>query len=293
MAGLDETAAGAPGGTRAVPPELMVLGGIASVQVGGAWAATLFDRLGAGGASLLRIGFAALMLWAVYRPSPRAARPQWRLVLAFGIVVGLMNYSFYESIARIPMGAAVTLEFAGPLGLAVLLSRRPADVAAAVAAAAGVVLITDPFGDRLDPAGAGLALFAGVCWALYILCAQATSRAFGNGDGLAMALVVASVVPLGPGIVQAGDALLDPWLLAAGVGIALAGSVIPFSLETAALRRMDARVFGVLMSLEPVAAVLAGLAILGQRAGATDLAGMALVVAASLAVTRRQAAPEA
>lgn len=271
----------------------MVLGGIASVQVGGAWAATLFDRLGAGGASLLRLAFAAVVLCAMCRPSLRKARPHWRLVAAFGLVVGLMNYSFYEAIARIPLGAAVTLEFAGPLGLAVLLSRRPADVAAAVVAAAGVVLITDPFGDPLDPAGAGLALAAGAAWALYILCAQATSKAFGNGDGLALALVVATAVPLVPGVAQAGLALVDPWLLAAGVGIALTGSVIPFSLETAALRRMDARVFGVLMSLEPVAAVLAGLLILAQGVGGADLAGMALVVAASLAVTRRPAAPEA
>ena len=272
-----------------VPPVALVLVGATSIQFGAGIAVTLFDDLGPAGTSILRLGFAAIVLLAFWRPRPSDHPVRHvRLAVTFGLVLGGMNLCFYEAIDRVPLGAAVTIEFIGPIGLATLLSRRTSDFAWVALAAGGILLLAQPWsaGGGLDGIGLLFVLVAAVLWALYILLAQRTGQVFAGGEGLAIAMIPAALVPLVPGIVQAGSDLLDPRLLAAGFGVALLSSVIPYSLETEALRRMPARVFGVLMSLEPALAALSGFVILGQALSATDIVAVALVVAASIGVTR-------
>lgn len=269
-----------------MPPVALVLTGVTSIQFGAALAATLFDDLGPAGTSLLRLGFAALVLAIVWRPRPRAhARADLRLVAAFGLALGAMNLTFYEALDRIPLGVAVTIEFAGPLGVAVFTSRRRLDLVWAALAAAGIVLLANPGGDGLDPVGLVFVTAAAAFWAAYILLAQRAGQVFAGGRGVAMAMVVAALVPVGPGVVDGGATLLEPRFLAIGLGIALLSSVIPYSLETEALRRLPASAFGVLMSLEPAVAALAGLLVLGQGLGVRDVVAIGLVVMASAGVS--------
>ena len=196
-----------------------------------------------------------------------------------------MNLAFYASLAHLPIGVAVTVEFLGPLALATALSRRLRDLAAVAAAAVGVVLISEaldtPFAD-IEWTGLGLAALAGACWAAYIVASGRAGRAFPNLEGLALAMAVALVVTLPFGVTS-----IPAWSgesVAKGLGIAVLSSVLPYSLELAALRHLKARVFGILLSLEPAAAALAGLLVLGQRLGRVQLVGMALVVLASALV---------
>jgi inner membrane transporter RhtA len=296
MAVSDRTPAQAvargPGALDRVPPWTLVLGGATSIQFGAALAATLFDDLGPAGTSLLRLGFAAVVLVALWRPRPRAHPPaDLRLAVAFGLALGGMNLSFYEALHRIPLGIAVTIEFAGPLGVAVALSRRRLDLAWAALAALGILLLARPGGGGVSALGLLFVLIAAACWAAYILLNQRAGRVFAGGRGLAMASVVAALVPIGPGLIDGGGALLRPGLLALGVVVALMSSVIPYSLEVEALRRMPANVFGVLMSLEPAIAALAGFAVLGQDLGVRELLAIGLVVVASVGVTRTPATP--
>jgi inner membrane transporter RhtA len=277
-----------------VPPVPMVLAAALSVQFGAALGATLFDTLGPGGASLLRQLFAAVVLLGLWRPRVRAY--DWRalrLVACFGVALGLMNLCFYEALDRIPLGVCVTIEFIGPVGVAVALSRRALDLVWVVLAAAGILLLADPFGaGGLDPTGLAFILAAAACWSAYILLAQRATRVFHGSTGLAMAAGIAWLMPLVPGLTEARLAdLLAPGALAVGLAVALLSSVIPYSLESESLRRLPARVFGVLMSLEPAVAALAGFVVLGQRLSARDLVAIALVICASVGVTRTSAAP--
>ena len=273
--------------TDRVPPVALVLTGIGSVQVGAALATTLFEELGPSGTTLLRLVFAATILMIVWRPDPRAyTSAELRLAVLFGLVLGLMNLTFYLSLDRLALGVAVTIEFIGPLGVAVATSRRRADLGWAALAACGIVLLADPGGSSIDPVGLALILVAAACWAGYILLSQRAGPSFEGGRGLAMAMVVAVLVPLVPGVVGGGEALLEPRLLLLAAGIGVLSSVIPYSLEFEALRRMAANVFGVLMSLEPGVAALAGFVILGQALGTRELVVITMVVAASVGVTR-------
>jgi inner membrane transporter RhtA len=270
----------------------LVIVAITSLQFGAALAATIFDDIGPAGTALLRAFFAAVMLQAIWRPRPRDYAPRdLRLAAAFGLLLGAMNLCIYESFARIPLGIAVTIEFAGPLGLAVALSRRRLDLACAALAAIGIVLLADPGGGAVDVVGVLLALVAAGCWAAYILIAQAAGRVFTGGRGVALAMSVAVLVPLGPGIASAGGDLLKPEWLAIGCAVALMSSVVPYSLETEALRRLPVNVFGVLMSIEPALAAIAGLVVLGQGLRARDVVAIALVVVASIGVTRAAPVP--
>jgi inner membrane transporter RhtA len=273
----------------------LVLSGVTSIQFGAAIAATLFDDLGPGGVSLLRLGWAAIILMVLFRPQVRG-RPAADLRLAglFGLVLGAMNLAFYEALDRIPLGVAVTIEFAGPLGVAVFTSRRRRDLVWAALAAVAIVLLGNPFGAGIDTVGLVLILFAAACWAAYILIAQRATATFESSEGVALAAVIAALVPLAPGIAQAGATLLEPKWLALGACVALLSSVIPYSLETESLRRLPANVFGVLMSIEPAVAALAGFLILGQSLDALQLVAIALVVVASVGSSRTaQVAPEA
>jgi inner membrane transporter RhtA len=269
-----------------VPAPLLVLGGVVSVQFGGALAATLVPEIGAGGSVLLRIGIAALILALVVRPRLRGHdRKAWATVVAFGVALGLMNWSFYGSLAHLPLGVAVTVEFLGPLVLTALLSRRLLHFVAVVAAAGGVLLISEaltvPLGD-LSLVGLGLAATAGACWAAYILLSGRTGAAFDNLDGLAIALVVSVVVVLPVGLTSTG--LWTTEHLLKGLGLAILSSLLPYSLELLALRRLSASVFGILLSLEPAVAAVAGLFVLGQRLDLLQILGLGLVVLASVIV---------
>jgi inner membrane transporter RhtA len=260
---------------------------VTSIQFGAALAATLFDDLGPAGTSVLRLGFAAIILMALFRPRIRDRAPQaLRLVALFGVTLGAMNLFFYEALDRVPLGVAVTIEFAGPLGVAVATSRRRLDLFWAALAAIGIVLLSDPFGAAIDTVGLLLISAAALCWAAYILIAQRATAVFQGSQGLALAMVVAALVPLVPGIAEAGTTLLEPQWLALGACVALASSVIPYSLETEALRRLPANVFGVLMSLEPAVAALAGFLVLGQSLAARQIVAIGFVVAASAGVSR-------
>ena len=269
-----------------VPAPLLVLAGIVSVQFGGALAATLVPLIGSGGSVVLRLLFASALLLVFVRPRWRGhSRRAWLTVIAFGVALGLMNFTFYSSLAHLPIGVAVTIEFIGPLSLAAALSRRWLDAVAVAAAAAGVVLISEalstPFAD-LEKTGIALALLAGAFWAAYIVLAGRTGGEFPKLEGLALAMVVATVVTLPLGITSAPT--WSPDILLKAFGIAVLSSVLPYSLELLALRRLSAKVFGILLSLEPAFAALAGLLVLGQVLSPTQLVGMALVVAASALV---------
>jgi len=253
-----------------------------SIQLGAAFAVTLFDRLGPGGAVMLRLLFGTVILLAVFRPVVRGrSRRDLGLVLVFGVVLGLMNWTFYESLQRIPLGASVALEMIGPLGVAVLGSRRPRDLAWVVLAGVGIVVLADPFGTPLDLEGSLLAFLAGMFWGSYILLSARIGAVWSGASGLALAMVAASLVVIPAGIIQAGSSLLEPELLAAGALVGLMCTVIPYSLEMEALRTLPEGVFGVLMALEPGLAALAGALVIGQSPSAADLLAIALVVAAA------------
>jgi inner membrane transporter RhtA len=264
----------------------LVVAAVTSLQFGAAFAVTLFDELGPAGAAFVRLAVAAAVLLAIWRPRLRDRRPaDLRVAVLFGIALGLMNWAIYSAMDRIPLGVAVTIEFAGPLAVAVVASRRLLDLLWVVLAAAGIVLLADPGGGSLDAVGVGFALLAAAMWAAYILLSVRTGRLFPGGSGLAIAMAVGAVTILPMGVGQAGGALLEPGLLAAGAAVALASSVIPYSLELEALRRLPARVFGVLMSLEPAVAALAGLVVLGQALVAREWLAIALVVVAAAGAT--------
>lgn len=273
-------------------PVGLVLIAVFSVQFGGAAAVVLIGAVGVLGAVALRLSIAALVMVAATRPRIRGyTRSDWLVVAAFGLSLAAMNTAFYGSIARLPVGVAVTIEFIGPLGLAAALSRRWLDGAAVAVAAAGVLLtsnvLTEPLAD-IDLVGILLALVAGLCWACYILLSERTGRRFPGAQGVAWAMVVGAAVMLPLGLVPQGTALFEPRVLGLGLAIATLSSALPYSLELISLRYLDPRVFGILLSLEPAAAALAGFLVLGQLLAPLQVGGMALVVLASAAVTVTQ-----
>lgn len=275
----------------AVPAPVLVLGGVVSVQFGGALAATLVPQIGAAGSVLLRLVIATTLLAVIARPRLRGhSRRDLVTVGCFGLSLGLMNFAFYAALGHLPIGVTVTIEFVGPLTLAAVLSRRPRDLLAVGAAGVGVVLISRALSiplDELESTGILLALAAGVCWAAYIVFSGRTGAAFPQLEGLALAMVVATVVILPFGlwdVARHGTGAWDAEVLLKGLGIAVLSSVLPYSLELFALRRLAPAVFGILLSLEPAVAALAGLLVLGQLLDAVQLLGMGLVVLASVLV---------
>jgi inner membrane transporter RhtA len=268
-----------------IPPTALVLVGIVSVQLGSAVAKQLFGVVGSFGAVAMRLFFAAIVLLVWWRPSLRMDRRTWAVVLAYGVVLGLMNLTFYLALARIPLGIAVTIDFLGPLAVALFGSRRWLDALWAVLAAVGVFLLTSG-GGTLDPVGLAFAVAAGTCWGLYILIGTALARRTTQGLGLAVGMAIAAVVVVPFGVAESGPALLQPWVLAAGFGIALLSSVVPYSLDVVVLRRIPARVFGILMSLEPAVAALIGLVVLGESLHWSQWLAVGCVVVASAGATR-------
>jgi inner membrane transporter RhtA len=273
-----------------------VLLAILSVQGGAAIAKGLFPALGPAGTTGIRIALSALVLLAVFRPRLRGLTgEQWRAVVPYGVALGVMNLTFYLALARIPLGLAVTLEFVGPLLVAVFGSRRALDFVWVALAGAGIALIA-PWGGRggLDGLGVLLALVAGACWGAYILLGGRVSRVFGGADGVATGMLFAALAVLPFALASGHWGALTPGVFAAGLGVALLSSALPYSLEMIALRALPARTFGILMSLEPAVAALCGLLFLNEHLSVPQWVAVAFVIAASAGATltaRRATAP--
>ena len=268
-----------------MPAPLYALGAIASVQLGATVARHLFPALGPTGTVFLRVGFGACILLVIARPGwPRFDARQWRAVVLFGLIIAGMNLCFYQAIARIPLGIAVTIEFIGPLAVAIAGSRRGLDFAWVAMAAAGVAMLTFS-GGNVTPLGVLFALGAAAGWASYIVLSQRVGRLVPGADGLALALTVGGLALLPFGILGAGSRLLDLRNLSRGLIVAILSSAVPFSLEFAALRRLSSQAFGILMSLEPAMGAAAGFLFLGQRLSPRDLIGIGLVMVASAGAT--------
>lgn len=259
------------------------------MQIGAAVAIKLFPEVGPGGAVFLRLFFSALLLIALTRPDlRRIPRAHLRLAGLFGIVLAAMNFLFYLALNRIPLGPAVTVEFLGPLGVAIAGSRRVRDLLWVVLAATGVVLLSSG-GGHIDPVGLVLAASAGACWAAYILLSQRVGQVLKGLSGLTVALCVGAVVTAPYGIVNAGHHLVTGAVIGKGAAIAVLSSAIPYSLELAALRRLKASVFGVLMSLEPAMAALSGLVFLSQHLKLREWIAVGCVMVASVGATTERA----
>jgi inner membrane transporter RhtA len=272
----------------------MAFGSIVSVQCGAALGTTLFDEVGPSGAVFLRALFAALLLLALTRG--RGVLPLRReglgdLVL-FGVAVAAVTFFFYAALDRLPLGVTVTLQFTGPLGVAIFTSRRKRDALWALPAAAGILLLSDGFGDGgIDPVGAALALTAGAFWALYILQSARVGRANPGLGGLVVSAAIAAILLAPLGIAAGGAELLSPPVLAIGLAVGLLSSAVPYVFEMEALRRLPRAVFGVLMSLEPVVAALVGFVALSQDLAAVEVAAIGLVVAACAGALRTASSP--
>lgn len=255
----------------AVPPPGLVLLAVLSVQVGAAVAIQLFPTLGPSGTVVLRVALSALLLWLAWRPRiDAAARRHAGLLLLYGLSIAGMNLSFYEAIARIPLGIAVTIEFLGPLAIAVAGSRRPRDLLWVLLAAAGLALLTPAVGfggaggTGLDPLGVAFAGLGAVGWAGFVLISVRVGRLFERGSGLALGMAAAALLLLPFGVAAAGPAMLDPMILLGVLAVALLSTTIPWSLEFEALKRMPPRAYGILVTLEPAVAVLVGIVLLGE-----------------------------
>jgi inner membrane transporter RhtA len=277
----------ARGRTDALPPQLLLLVGIISVQFGAAFANTLFGEAGPAGVVLMRLVFASLVLLAFTRPRLAGrSRRDLLAVAGFGVVLACMNWSFYESLNRLPLGPAVTVEFIGPLAVAVAGSRRLLDLLWVALAGGGVALLAlGGSHGGLDPFGLLLAALAGALWAAYILLSQRVGSSSAGLDGLALALALGALVMLPAGVVQGGSALLRPDVLLGGLGVAVLSTLVPYSLELIALRRLAAAAFGLLMSLEPAVAAMAGVLVLDQQLMLRTAVAIVMVVVASAGTT--------
>lgn len=269
----------------------MVLGAIISIQVGSAVATDLFADVGAAGVVFIRATVSAILLWIMWRPG-LVSKENRKVVLLFGVVLAGMNLCFYESIDRIPLGTAVTVEFIGPLSVALITSRRRLDWIWAGLAMLGIVLLTGGIGgDDLDVVGILLAFLAGLFWGSYILLGKRIGEQQSGGKALVIPMAISAIIVAPLGIAEGGMDLLDPRVLAIGLFVGVVSSAIPFSLELEAMRRLPSSVFGVMMSLEPAAAATVGFILLGQGMKPTEVVAIMLVVAASAGALRSAKTP--
>ncbi|GEP51881.1 threonine transporter RhtB [Flavobacterium noncentrifugens] len=272
--------------TFALPPLPAVLLAIISVQCGAAIAKTLFPEIGAIATASLRIGISAIILLAVYRPKlSQLSSNQWKLVVPYGLSLGAMNLIFYLAIERIPIGLAVTLEFIGPLMVAILGSRRAVDFIWVTFAAAGILLIAPWTNSNVDLLGAGLAVLAGLLWAGYIVLGGRVSKVMDSGSAVATGMLFASLLILPFAIFNGKLTTINPGHLGLGFALALLSSAIPFTLEMKALGQLPARTFSILMSLEPAAASLCGLLFLHEYLSFNETLAVVFVIVASAGST--------
>lgn len=274
----------------------LVLAAICSVQAGAAVAKLLFEHLDPAAVTWLRLAFASLILLAIARPKVRRwDRGTWRAVLLLGVALAGMNLTFYLAIERIPLALAVTIELLGPLVLALALSRRWVDAAWVLLAGIGVGIIgAQSLTGALDAIGVLLALAAGACWAAYILASHRVGELVPGVGGLTAAMCVAALLTTPFGAVGAiAGATVQPWLLLPALGVAILSSALAYAFELAALRRIPPRIFGVLMALEPVAAGLFALLVIGEVIGPVQMLalGVVVVAAAGVAITAAKDPP--
>lgn len=275
-------------------PTGLLLLAIISVQFGSALAKSLFAELGPWGVVSLRVSFSTLILFTLWRLKWHSQiRQNFKLIVAFGIVFAMMNSCFYAAIDRIPLGIAIALEFTGPLGLAILKSQRWLDGLWALLAAIGIILLTPLSGATVDGWGVILALLAGIFWALYIVLSAKVGQRLAGIEGLAWALAVSSVILLPIGIIQAGSALLNPKLLLMGAGVAMLSTTLPYSFEMMALREIPIKVFGIMLSIEPMVGVIAGFLILQETLSVRSLIACTLVCIAAAGSAKCQKDPAA
>lgn len=280
---------------RALMPYVALLIGMVSLAVGTSYAKSLFPLVGAEGTSALRVGLSALILLAVWRPWRfRLGRANARAVLLYGGVLGLMNLSFYMSLKTIPLGLAIAIEFAGPLTLALIHSRRLIHFVWIGCAVAGLLMLLPVWSGvhALDPVGVAFAAAAGVFWALYIVFGKRLGHMHA-GQSVALGMSTAALIILPFGIGTAGAALLAPSVLLTGLFVAVASSALPYSLEMIALRHIPKRTFGVLLSAEPAVGAVAGLVILSEQLSGLQWLAIAAIVAASVGaiLTTREPVP--
>jgi inner membrane transporter RhtA len=278
-----------------VPPPALILLGIVSVQVGAGLAKNLFTQATPDSIVMVRLLTSAVVLGFVARASLRDLRRAhtWRdvgVAALFGLTLAGMNFCFYQAMARLPLGVAVTVEFLGPLAVSVFASRRRLDLLWVLLALTGVLLLARGGGD-VTTQGVLFGLGAAVGWAAYILLSGATGRRFPGSSGLALASIVGATIMLPVGIGAGGEALLRPGLLALAIGVGVLSSVIPYSLELEALRRVPPRLFGILMSLEPAVGALVGLVFLGEVLRWHEWLAIGLVIVACIGATRFQRTP--
>lgn len=276
--------------TGTSPAVLLVIAGLACQEIGASLAVLLFPTVGALGMVMLRLVFSAALLLIIARPRLRGhSRSAWLAVLGFGIVLAVMNGLFYLALQRLPLGVTVTIEVLGPLVLSIVASRRASAWLWALLALAGVSALGGGGWGDLDPLGVLFALGAAASWAFYILSSARVGRVFPKLDGLALAMTAGALLSLPFGIADAGTALLRLDILAVGAAVAVLSSTIPYAFELIALRRLPAAAFAILMSLAPATAALAGFIFLGQTLTWLELAGIALVIAASIGAVRSSA----
>ena len=269
-----------------IPPIPAVLFAIISVQSGAAIAKTLFPAIGAAGTASLRIGISAIILLAIYRPNLFKITPnQWKIVISYGLSLGAMNLIFYLAIERIPIGLAVTLEFIGPLLVAVIGSKRLIDYLWVLLATAGIVLIAPWSNNGIDLLGVLFALLAGAFWAAYIVLGTKVSKIMKGGDAVATGMLFASILIVPFGISENGLNNLTPTFLYLGIALALLSSAIPFTLEMKALAQLPARTFSILMSLEPAAASIFAFIFLQEYLTFNEILAVVFVVIASVGST--------
>ncbi|WP_293301286.1 EamA family transporter [Pedobacter sp. UBA4863] len=271
-----------------IPPIPAVLLAIVSVQGGAAIAKGIFPIMGPAGTVALRIGLSAIMLLAIHKPNfSKITTKQWKLVACYGLVLGAMNTAFYLSLSKIPLGLAVTLEFIGPLVLAISTSRKGLDLLWALLAALGIAFIAPWSGNNnnIDLIGAALALLAGAFWTAYIVIGGKLSQVMDGGKAVSIGLLVASIVAIPAGIIEGNLLQLNFTTLLMGLGIALLSSAIPYTLEMNALKHIPAKTFSILMSLEPAVAAFCGLLFLHEQLSVYEWAAIALVVMASTGAT--------
>ncbi|WP_285251187.1 EamA family transporter [Pseudarthrobacter sp. fls2-241-R2A-168] len=275
------------GWSTSIPAPVLMITAVLSVQFGAALAQTQFEVVGATGATFLRLIFAAIILLVTARPKVRGWKlEQWAAATVLGVALAGTNTLFYLAIGEIPIGVAVTLEFTGPLVLALVQTRRLTDAAWALLAFAGVVLLGYDGGSVLSLAGTLFALGAGAFWAVYILASARVGQMVPGVQGLAVSMAIGAVIALPFGAMAAtSGAVVSPPVLTVFVGVALLAGVLPYALEMLALRRLSTRVFGVLSALGPAVAALAGLLVLGQVLGLREIIALVLVTAASVGVT--------
>jgi inner membrane transporter RhtA len=269
-----------------LPPVPAVLLSIISVQCGAAIAKTLFPAIGAAGTASLRIGISAIILLLAYRPNLKQITPsQWKIVVPYGLTLGAMNLIFYLAIERIPIGLAVTLEFIGPLLVAIIGSKRLIDYCWVLLAGLGIVLIAPWSNDRVDLLGVFFALLAGALWAAYIILGGKVSKIMHDGQAVATGMLFAAILILPFGFYENGLANLTPKFLGMGAALALLSSAIPFTLEMKALGQLPPRTFSILMSLEPAAAAVCAFIFLQENLNFYEILAVVCVVVASAGST--------